>query len=74
MTKRDYVKSEIDSLPDEVVEQIQAFISFQKYSRGLLGNDTDYLESIPGMAESIRGGIEAPLSDCVPLSEVWPDV
>ncbi|GMO47647.1 MAG: hypothetical protein Ta2G_03190 [Termitinemataceae bacterium] len=37
-------------------------------------SDTKYLNSIPGMAKSIREGIETPLSDCVPLSEVWSDV
>ena len=47
-------------------------VDFQE--RGLESNDTDYLTSIPGMTEKIRAGLETPLSDCVPLSEIWPDV
>ena len=37
-------------------------------------NDTDYLNSIPGMAELIKQGIETLSTECIPLSEVWPDV
>ena len=37
-------------------------------------NDTDYLMSVPGMADKIKGGLNTPLTECVSLSEVWPDV
>jgi len=74
MTNRDYIKTQIDTLPESAVEKIQAFISFQKYSLGLFDNDSDYLASLPGMDESIREGIATPLSECIPLSEVWSDV
>jgi hypothetical protein len=37
-------------------------------------DDNAYLASIPGMMESIKEGINTPLSECVPLREVWPDV
>ena len=74
MSGRDHVKREIDTLPDAVVDKILEFIAFQKFSLGLLDNDTDYLNSIPGMSESIQKGIETLLSECVPLREVWPDV
>ena len=74
MSSRDYVKHEIDTLPDVVIDKIQEFISFQKYSLGMLDNDNDYLSSIPGMMKSIKDGVNTPLSECVPLSEVWPDV
>jgi hypothetical protein len=36
-------------------------------------NDTDYLNAIPGMMESINEGIDAPDSECVDITEVWPD-
>ena len=36
--------------------------------------ETLYLNSIPGMAESIQEGRGTPLAECVPISEVWPDV
>ena len=45
-----------------------------KYRNALTMDDNDYLASIPGMMDSIREGINAPLSECVPLEEVWPDV
>jgi hypothetical protein len=74
MTDRDYVKKQIDTLPDGAIERLLEFISFQKYSLGLYDDDTDYLLSVPGMAEKIQSGFNTPLADCVPLSEVWPDV
>ena len=33
-----------------------------------------YLMSIPGMYESITEGAKTPISECIPLSEVWGDV
>jgi len=74
MNNREYVKTQIDVLPESAVEKIIEFVSFQKYSLGLYDNDTDYLSSVPGMTEKITDGLDTPLSDCAPLSEVWPDV
>ena len=73
MTNRDYVKKQIDILPESVIEKMIEFISFQKYSLGLCDDDTDYLTSVPGMADKIKSGMNTPLSECVSLSEVWPD-
>ena len=74
MTTREYIKTQIDTLPEGAVEKIIEFISFQKYSLGLFDNDTDYLMSIPGMSEKIKTGLNTPVSECAPLSEVWADV
>ena len=74
MNNRNYAKIQIDALPDSVVEKVIEFISFQKYSLGLFYSDDEYLSSIPGMTESIKEGLATPLSKCVPLSKVWPDV
>ena len=74
MTNREYVKAQIDTLPENAIEKLIEFISFQKYSLGLFDDDTDYLASIPGMSKKIKDGLNTPLSECVPLSEVWPDV
>jgi hypothetical protein len=74
MLAREQIRAEIDNLPDETVNSILEFILFQKYRLGLFEDDSAYLASLPGMAESIRQGREVPLSDCAPLSEVWPDV
>jgi DNA-damage-inducible protein J len=37
-------------------------------------DDAAYLNTIPGMSNSIKEGIETPLSECVPISSVWADV
>ena len=74
MSSRDYVRSQIEILPESVLDKVQEFILFQRFSMGMFDSDTEYLESIPGMVESIIEGIETPLSECVSLSEVWPDV
>ncbi len=49
---------------------MQEFISFQLYSMGLLENDTEYLQSIPGMVDSIKAAASEPLADGIPASEV----
>ena len=74
MNNREYVMEQIKMLPDSAVEKVMEFVSFQKYSLGLFESDDDYLASIPGMTESIKEGLATPLSECVPLSKVWPDV
>lgn len=74
MINHDYVKTQIDTLPEVALEKVLEFISFQKYSLGLYDSDADYLQSIPGMTDKLKAGMNTPLSDCVPLSEVWPDV
>ena len=74
MSNRDYAKTQIDALPESVVDKVLEFISFQFYTLGLFENDDDYLAAIPGMTESIKEGLATPLSECVPLSEVWADV
>jgi hypothetical protein len=61
-------------LPDEALKTVRDFVLFQKYRAILESDDTAYLNGIPGMAESIREGVETPVSDCIPLSEVWADV
>ncbi|MDR2394718.1 MAG: hypothetical protein LBD93_11280 [Treponema sp.] len=74
MTLRESLKTEIDALPDEALGAVRDFLLFQKYRGILETNDAEYLNSIPGMADSIKEGIETPVSECIPLSSVWPDV
>ena len=62
---------EMHSLTPEQIEKVYQFILFQKLYEM---SDTEYLSSIPGMMESIQEGIAAPLDECIPLEEVWPDV
>ena len=64
MNNRDFLKHEIDVLPESVIEKIQEYIVFQRFNLGLFENDTDYLSSIPGMTESIKTGIDTPVSEC----------
>lgn len=65
MINREYIKTQIDTLPDSVVEKVQEYIAFQKFTLGLLGSDTEYLDAIPGMKESILEGKATPLSECL---------
>ena len=74
MSNREYIKTQIDTLPETAVEKVIEFITFQRFTLGLYDNDTDYLMSVPGMADKITEGLNTPLSECVPLSEVWVDV
>jgi hypothetical protein len=74
MTLRESVKTEIDALSDEALGAVRDFLLFQKYRTILETTDEDYLNTIPGMTDSIKAGIETPVSECVPLSSVWPDV
>jgi len=74
MTIRESVKSEIDTLPNDVLYAVRDFLMFQKYRDILAMDDNAYLSTIPEMADSIKEGIETPLSECIPLCDVWPDV
>jgi hypothetical protein len=74
MTSVEYAKNQLDLLPESAIEKIIEFISFQRFTLGLYGDDTDYLMSVPGMTEKIKEGMNTPLSECVPLAEVWGDV
>ena len=74
MTTREYLKIQIDTLPEGALEKVMEFIKFQRFTLGLYDSDTDYLMSVPGMTEKIQEGLNTSLSECVPLSEVWSDV
>jgi hypothetical protein len=74
MSNREYVKTQIDALPDSVIEKVQEFIAYQKFSLGIFESDTDYLTAIPGMVESIKAAADEPLIDCISVAEVWADV
>jgi len=74
MSNRDYVRMQIDTLPDSVIDKVHEYIAFQLFTLGAYQDETEYLESVPGMVDKIKDGMNTPLSDCVPLSEVWGDV
>ena len=70
MTAREYMKTQADTLPEQVIEKVLEFISFQKFSLNLPYSDQDYLESIPAMNDIIKEGLATPLSECITLSDV----
>ena len=74
MTGREYMKAQADTLPEQILEKVLEFISFQKFRSGLFEDDTDYLMSIPGMLEKIEAASNESISEGVPVSELWPDV
>lgn len=74
MTIQETIKNEIDTLSNDALYAVRDFLLFQKYRNILEMDDTTYLKSIPGMADSIKDGINTPLTECVSLSDVWNDV
>jgi len=66
--------SEIESLPQEHSETIRQFVCFLKYRNLITQDDTEYLSSIPKMIDSIKEGVNTPLSKCVNIKAVWSDV
>jgi len=74
MSRRDYVKFQADALPEQVIERVIEFISFQKFRLGLFEDDTEYLMSIPGMVDKIEDAAKESLSNCVTMAELWPNV
>ena len=74
MNIRESIKNEIDILPNDALYAVSDFLLFQKYRDILEMDDTTYLNSIPGMADSINDGIRTPNIENVSLTEVWPDV
>jgi len=53
---------------------LQQFVLFLKHRKELTLDDSAYLSSIPEMMDSIKEGMNTPLSECVPLEKVWADV
>ena len=70
MVNREFLKQEIDKLPETALEEIHKFILYQQFVLDIFENDTDYLNSIPNMVEKIVSGLKEPLSECVSEREV----
>lgn len=65
MANRDYIINQLNSLPESVLDKVQEFILFQRFNMGLFESDTEYLQSIPGMTESIMEGKATPINECL---------
>jgi hypothetical protein len=63
--------SEIESLPEENLETVRQFVRFLKYRDLIVQDDTEYLSSIPQMIDSIKEGVNTPLSECKNIKAVW---
>jgi hypothetical protein len=61
---RENLKTQIDTVPIELVDKLRAFLAFQMNSVNLFENDTEYLNAVPGMADKIIEGMHTPLSEC----------
>jgi hypothetical protein len=70
MVSREALKRDIDMLPNEALEDLQRYIFMQKFYFDAFDNDTDYLNSIPGMAEKIISGMQEPLCESIVADEV----
>jgi len=67
---RELIKQDIELLPDEALEDLRKYVLMQKFYFNIFDNDTDYLNSIPGMADKIISGMQEPLSESIPADEV----
>jgi hypothetical protein len=73
--RRNLAKSEIDRLPEFIIDKVLDFMSYQTHSFGLdiddEGGEVVDIESIPAMMEIIDEGINAPDEECEPIPEEW---
>jgi hypothetical protein len=74
MLTHEYIKTQIDKLPNSALDKVMDFIAYQLFVNNSFDDETDYVMSIPGMAEKLKEGMNTPLSECVPIEEVWADV
>jgi hypothetical protein len=63
-SNRKLLIDQIDALPDSAIDKLLEFVSFQRYNFGLFDDDTDYLNSVPGISESIIKGMNTPVEEC----------
>jgi hypothetical protein len=70
MTTREYLKTQIDILPERAIGMLCEYIQFQKFCIGLYDNDTEYLSSIPGMVSSIKAAAGEPLEEGIDADSV----
>jgi hypothetical protein len=68
MLNREYIKNEIDALPDFVLEKVRDFIDFQKFSLGWLEHDQESIRDLVAASESSTGFWDNP------DDEVWDHV
>ena len=70
MAIRELIKRDIELLPDEALDDLRKYVLMQKFYFNIFDNDTDYLNSIPGMADKIISGMQEPLSESIPADMV----
>ncbi|MCL1877393.1 MAG: hypothetical protein FWF80_00900 [Defluviitaleaceae bacterium] len=70
MVSREALKRDIDLLPREALVDLQRYILMQKFYFDAFDNDTDYLNSVPGVSEKIISGMQEPLNESIPANEV----
>ena len=68
MSSRDYVKSEVETLPDSIIEKLQEFILFQKFSLNNINGDMKIINDIQSASLSSVDFWDNP------EDEVWDDV
>ena len=70
MVSREALKKDIDLLPEGALADLQKYVTMQKHFFDVFDNDTDYLNSIPDMANKIISGMRESLSESIPADEV----
>ena len=74
MSNREYVITQLNTLPDSAIDKVRDFVAFQMFSLGLYQSDTEYLASIPGMVESIKAAANEHFEECIDITEMLDDV
>ncbi|OQX25166.1 MAG: hypothetical protein BWK80_17020 [Desulfobacteraceae bacterium IS3] len=63
------ISEKIKELPDTYLYEVLDFIEFLIWKRGEM-SDTEYLEAIPGITESIDEGRKEKIEDCATLKDI----
>jgi len=68
MSNREYIKNEIDTLPDSVLDKVEEFIAFQKYSLRVVEGDKTAFHDLQAVSMSSTSFWDNPDDD------VWDNV
>ena len=68
--RKDILKKEVESLPEEFAGEVIDFIGYIKLKNGIYESDDEYIRSIPGLEKEIIEAGKEDIKDCVKLEDV----
>jgi hypothetical protein len=73
--KKDRIMARLELLPEDAVDSLDNYLSFLEFQLGIDEDDMESSSAIsPWLRERLLEGMRTPLSECVPLEDVWDDV